>query len=585
MKNNFKRAFAVALLLLLTLAWLPAYASANGGEVIVLYTNDVHCATEDYAALAAYRAELIANGYTVVTVDAGDHIQGEMIGPFTQGYAIIELMNAVGYDFAVPGNHEFDYGLDTYISLTESAQFCYLSCNFMDLQADKTVFDAYKIIELGGVKFAFVGIATPESYTKSTPAYFQDEEGNDIYGFSENALYDTVQNAVNSARAEGAEKVIAISHLGIDGITEGWKATDVISNTNGIDVLLDGHSHEVIESTVYKNKDGEDVALSSTGNKLAHFGQLTFGADGSVVLKLIDTESIDVAELSATANTAYDTVKGIDDGYKAEMAHLYEVLGTSEVDLSLNDAEGNWVIRTNETNMGNFVADAYRAVTGADISFVNSGGIRAEILAGDVTRKALMDVNPWSNEMCVVRATGKQIMDALEHGAFNYPEASGGFLQVSGISYEIRSDVESPVIHNEHGSFVGIDSTKPRRVINVKVAGKPIDEEGSYTLAGNYYMLKNGGDGFTMFADAEVLEKDGLPTDVEMLEEYFTEHLKGVITKEQYGDIGGDGRIKVVTVEEPVPETGDSSVELIVTFSLLGLTAVAVLLGRKRIKA
>lgn len=559
MKNYFKRMIALAIVLIMTLAWVPMSVSAADGDVIVLFTNDVHCSTDDYAVLAAYRAELIAQGNTVVTVDAGDHIQGELIGSFTQGAAIIELMNAVGYDFAVPGNHEFDYGMDGYLSLTESAEFTYLSCNFIDLLTGNRVFDAYEIMELGGVKVAFIGIVTPECYTKSAPAYFQDEEGNFIYSFSENDFYATIQTAVDSARAEGAEQVIAISHLGIDGTTDGWKSTDVIAATKGIDVVLDGHSHEMIESAVYKNNDDEDVALSSTGSKFERFGQLTLGDNGSVELELIDPNGIDVTMLSDSAKNAYKAVKEIDDGYKAELNYLYEVLGTAEVELTLNDAEGNWVIRAQETNMGDFVADAYRIISGADISFVNSGGIRDSVAAGEVTRKDLFDVNPWNNEMCVIEVTGRQIMDALEHGASLYPETSGGFLQVSGMSYEIRSDVESPVIRDEMSNFVKVDDTKERRIINVKIAGQDIDLDGKYTLAGNYYMLKQGGDGFTMFADSAVLEREGLPTDAEMLVEYFTEHLNCVITEEQYGNIGGDGRIKVVTEEEQLPESSDTS--------------------------
>ncbi len=561
MKNFFKKTMVLLILLsVLTPLGFPSAVSAVEGDLIVLFTNDVHCSTEDYALLAAYRAELIARGHTVVTVDAGDHIQGELIGPFTNGYAIIEMMNAVGYDMAVPGNHEFDYGMDTYLELAASAEFSYLSCNFTDLRTESTVFDAYEIVEFAGEKLAFVGITTPECYTKSTPAYFQDENGELIYGFGADALnelYDTVQNAVDSARSAGAERVIAISHLGIDGVTEGWKSTDVISNTEGIDVFLDGHSHEIIENAVYKNKNTEDVVLSSTGTKLQYIGCLTIKENTVMDTELIDTDSLDVNDMSASAREAYNTVKKIDDDYQSQLSYVYEVLGSSEVELSLNDAEGNWVIRTNETNMGNFVADAYRAVSGADISFVNGGGIRASIAAGDVTRKMLMDVNPWNNEMCVIRATGRQIMDALEHGASRYPESNGGFLHVSGMSYEMRSDVESPVVFDSMGMFLKVDETKERRVLNIKVAGQPIESDATYTIAGNYYMLQQGGDGFSMFAEAEVLEREGLPTDAQMLEKYFSEHLNGVITEEQYGDISGDGRIKVVTAKDLLPAMGD----------------------------
>ncbi len=579
MKSIFKRLTALAVALVLTMILLPAGVSAASGDIIVLYTNDVHCAVEDYAVLAAYRAELIAQGHQVVTVDAGDHIQGETIGSLTQGSAIIDLMNAVGYDYAVPGNHEFDYGMDTFLSLAESSDYSYLSANFVDLRTDSTVFDAYEILDLNGVRVAFVGIATPESYTKSTPVYFQDEEGNYIYSFSEDSFYETIQASVDGALAGGADYVVAIGHLGMDGTTEGWKSTDVIANTSGIDVFLDAHSHETVVALTVENQDGEAVTLSSTGTKLEQFGQLTIAADGTVQTVLIDPESIDVDALGSEAQAAYGQVKDIADGYEAELSYLYEVLGYGEVELTLYDADGNWVIRTQETNLGDFVADAYRAVAGADIGFVNGGGVRDTVAAGDITRKDLMDVNPWNNEMCVVKVTGQQILDALEHGASKYPETSGGFLHVSGLSYEIRSDVESPVVYDSMGNFVEVDGSKERRVANVKVGGVAIDPEGAYTLAGSYYMLKSGGDGFTMFMDAEVVKHEGLPTDAEMLVEYLTEYLDGVVSAEQYGDIAGEGRIKTVSGDEPIPGTGDNS---LVAVSLAAVLALAVLLKKRR---
>ncbi len=574
MKNYMKKTIATAVVFVLMLICIPVGVSAENGDTVVLFTNDVHCTTENYAILAAYREELIAKGHTVVTVDAGDHIQGEVIGSLTQGAAIIELMDSVGYDFAVPGNHEFDYGMDSYMDLSANAKFKYLSCNFTDLRTGNTVFDSYEIVELNGTKYAFLGITTPECYTKSTPAYFQDEAGSFIYSFCEQNLYGTIQNSVNSAIADGAECVIAIGHLGIEGTTYGWRSTDVISNTTGIDIFLDGHSHEVIEGDIVKNQDGREILLASAGTKLQCFGQLTVGSNGKVDIKLIDIDSIDVSKLSPTAENAYETVKTVNDGYQAELSYLFEPLGTSEVELSINDADGNWVIRTKETNMGNFVADAYRAVSGADIGFVNGGGVRAAIEAGEVTRKMLMDVNPWNNEMCVIKVTGQQIADALEHGASRYPESSGGFLHVSGMSYEIRSDVDSPVIYDDISNFIAVDDTKERRVVNIKVAGHPIELEESYTLVGSYYMLRQGGDGFTMFEDAEMLEHEALPTDAEMLEKYFTEHLNGVVTKEQYGDIGGEGRIKLVVGYDKVPETSDLPILILFAPVMLGIAAV-----------
>lgn len=569
MKEKLRKILACLMLVAMTATVMPANVRAEGettqtstGDTIILYTNDVHCAIDDYSKVAAYKAKLEEAGNKVILVDAGDHIQGKLIGSLTEGSDIVALMNAVGYDYAVPGNHEFDYGMDTFLSLAKKeAKYKYLSANFVDLRTKETVFDAYAIEEVNGKKIAFVGICTPETYTKSTPAYFQDENGNMIYGFSHSTLeafYGSIQTAVDGAKSEGADVVVAISHLGINGTTNGWKSTDVIANTTGIDVVLDAHTHEVINTATYTDKVGNDVTLSSTGTKLANIGQLTIDSEGNVKTELIPMKNLTVD----TASSAYTTVQALIDADKAKIAYTYEVIGTSEVELTEYDPEtGEWVLRKQETNLGDFVADAYRTVTGADVALVNSGGIRASVAAGEVTRKALMDINPWNNKMCVIEATGQQILDALEHGARLNPDSCGGFLQVSGLTYEVHNYIESPVILDENGSFLKIDDTKERRVKNVTIGGEAIAPEKTYTVAGNYYMLKQSGDGFTMFGDSKIVKYESLQVDSAMLIQYFTENLGGKITAAQYGNALGDGRITVYSDASQVPttDTGDST--------------------------
>lgn len=535
-------------------------------DVIVLYTNDVHCAIDNYDTLAAYAVQLEEKGHDVFIVDAGDHIQGEVIGSMTKGEAIVELMNEAGYDYAVPGNHEFDYQMENFLNLANNkAKYSYLAANFVDLRTKTTVFEAYDIVEAGGEKIAFVGIATPETYTKSTPAYFQDEDGNDIYSFSENDFYSTIQDAIDDAKAEGAERIIAVGHLGVEGTTAGWKSTDVIANTEGIDVFLDAHAHEVIPGTEYIDKGGDSVILTSTGGKFEHIGQLTIDVtENTEQTELLNPEKLTFDNASESVLNVYNRLNEKIEVYNAQVEELNNaVVGVSEVDLVQNYTSDNSIsLRMRETNLGDFVADAYRIGTDADIALVNGGGIRAPIPAGDVTRLTLKNVNPWDNEMCVIEATGQQIIDALEHGTRLYPESSGGFLQVSGLTYEIHSYVESPVVTDEKSNFVSVDDTKERRVKDVTIAGKTIDPEKTYTVAGSYYVLKNGGDGYTMFKDCEVIKKETLPVDSEMLIQYFQEDLNGVITSAQYGNEQGDGRINVVdTIAEEVPEEEDSKTE------------------------
>lgn len=540
-------------LLLIIVMLLPSsmIVHAEDSSIVVLYTNDVHCAIDDYAVLAAYRAELLAAGNAVITVDAGDAIQGEVIGTQTEGLAVVDIMNAVGYDYAVPGNHEFDYGMEAFLDLANNkAQYEYISSNFYYLPTVSSVFKPYSIKTVNGKDIAFVGITTPETVSKSTPSFFKDENGNFVYGFptwdmQEGVLFENVQESVDNALAEGADIVIAVGHLGIAETTEGWKSTDIIANTTGIDYFIDAHSHETFVSSTYKNKNGEDVVLTSTGTKFANFGALTIESNGTISFELISPESVDINALSADGKAAYTTVKEKVDGYNAQIEELYGAIGSSEAELVVYDTDNSWLVRKQETNMGDFVADAYRAVTGADVAICNGGGVRSEISVGDVNKKMLMDINPWSNAMCVVEITGEQLLHALEHGARACPESLGGFFQISGASYEIHAYNESPVLTDMNGNFTGIAEGKELRVQNVLVNGEPLDMSKKYTVAGSQYVLTEGGDGLTMLEGATVVQKDGLFCDSEMLIKYFTETLGGVITSEQYGNPNGDGRITI----------------------------------------
>ncbi|MBO5333267.1 MAG: bifunctional metallophosphatase/5'-nucleotidase [Clostridia bacterium] len=551
-----KKLLSVILSVLMIISALPLVVTGAEQDVVILYTNDVHCAIDDYAVLAAYRAELISQGKSVITVDAGDAIQGEVIGSMTKGEAVVDIMNAVGYDYAVPGNHEFDYGMEVFLDLAQNkAEYDYISSNFYNLTTVSPVLVPYTIEDFGSYQIAFVGISTPETVTSSTPEYFKDESGNFIYGFpvypgalKNEDLYENIQKSVDNAIDDGADCVVAIGHAGIIGSMDGWKSTDIIANTDGIDYFIDAHSHETIQGNVYKNNDNEDVILTSTGTKFANFGVLTI-TNNSAEFKLINPDEVDIEAMSSNAKSAYDTVKKKVDGYNKDIAYLYEDIGISEAKLIIYESDGSRAIRKRETNAGDFVADAYRAVTGADVAIANGGGIRAEIEVGGVSRKNLMDVNAFNNEMCVLEVTGQQIIDILEHGARKCPEVLGSFFQVSGVTFEIHTYRESPIITDQLDNFIGVDNTKERRIQNVRVGDEPINLDKKYTLAGSTYVLLQGGDGLTMLDDARIVQKDGLPCDSEMLIKYFTETLNGKITAEQYGNPNGEGRIKIIDVD------------------------------------
>ena len=526
-------------------------ASARSADVVILFTSDVHCGVDQgfgYAGLAAVRDYLVKKGDSVILVDDGDNIQGEPIGTMTKGKALVDLMGQMGYSIAIPGNHEFDYGMDQFLALAKKSKVEYISCNFN--REGELVFKPYVIRSLGGAKVAFVGVSTPKTLTSSTPRYFQNENGEFIYGFFQDetgeGVYNAVQKAVDDARAEGADYVVVMGHMGDEEECHPWTYSDVISNTNGIDVFLDGHSHDT-NQVVMKNKDGEDVLRSACGTKLSCIGWCRIAKDGKISTGLYTWNNEgSVPEMLGLQNKMDKAVKAAS---KILDKKLKEVVATSSVLMTVNDptaVDENGkpirMVRRAETNLGDLCADAYRFQSGADIAFVNGGGVRANIPAGKITLSNILSVHPFGNAMCVIEVKGQQILDALEWGARKVPGENGGFLQVSGLSYEIHSYLPDPCKADEAGLFTGIEGE--RRVQNVLVGGEPIDPEATYTLASHDYMLLNNGDGYTMFAGAKLLQ-DRVKLDNQVLIDYITQTLGGVIG-EQYAELAGAGRIVIV---------------------------------------
>ena len=554
-----KRFLALLLAFVLIVGCCSFVAFAEGEEtrpdIVILFTSDVHCGIDQgfgYAGLEQIRDGLVAQGNVVILVDDGDSIQGEPIGTMTKGEALIDLMNAAGYEIAIPGNHEFDYGMDQFLSLTEKAKFQYISCNFN--KEGELVFEPYVIKELGGAKVAFVGVTTPKTLTSSTPKYFQNEKGEFVYGFFQDetgeGVYKAVQKAVDDARADGAEYVIVLGHMGNEEESRPWTYADVIENTTGIDAFLDGHSHDT-EQVTMKNKDGEDVIRSACGTKLACVGYCRIAGDGKITAGVYKwNNDTSAPELLGITN---DMSKAVDKASNALNEKLKEVVATTQVKLTINDPEAVdengkpiRMVRRAETNLGDLCADAYRAQSGADIAFVNGGGVRVNIEAGDITLNDILKVHPFGNAMCVIEVTGQQILDALEWGARAVPGENGGFLQVSGLTYEIHTYIESPCKQDENTLFAGIEGE--RRVQNVLVNGKPIDPKATYTLASHDYMLLNQGDGYSMFGGCKLLQ-DRVKLDNQVLIDYIVDTLGGTVG-EQYDNPYGEGRI-VIVEEKP----------------------------------
>ena len=503
-------------------------------DVTILYTNDVHTYIDKqspkltYAAIADLKQSYQNAGKDVLLVDAGDHVQGTAYGSMDEGASIIKLMNAAGYDVATPGNHEFDYGMDRAKAIMKEADFPYLSCNWVDLRTTLRVLPSVKVFVRGGRRIAFVGVTTPETFTKSTPAYFMDKAQRkyiyDIQGGEDGKkLYDAVQKAIDKAKLL-ADVVIGLGHLGVDPSSSPWTSEEVIAHTSGFDAFIDGHSHTVMENKQVQDASGKAVTLTQTGSYFANVGEMTIAADGTITTKLIPTHEGMDAGIAAMQTSWVNTVDDM----------LGEKIAVGDSDFYVSDpATGKRRIRSAETNLGDFVADGIYTYFNeieelhCDVAIMNGGGIRTDVEAGPWSFKTCKTVSPFGNVACLMSVTGKQIQDALEFAARFAGEdgkENGGFLQVAGATYEIHTDIPNTVQTDEKNVWIGSATGTPR-VQNVKIYDKasgsylPLDPGATYALAGMNYTLRNLGDGFAMFDGAELI-KDYVSEDYLVMSTY-----------------------------------------------------------------
>ena len=503
-------------------------------DVTILYTNDVHTYIDKqspkltYAAIADLKQSYQNAGKDVLLVDAGDHVQGTAYGSMDEGASIIKLMNAAGYDVATPGNHEFDYGMDRAKAIMKEADFPYLSCNWVDLRTTLRVLPSVKVFVRGGRRIAFVGVTTPETFTKSTPAYFMDKAQRkyiyDIQGGEDGKkLYDAVQKAIDKAKLL-ADVVIGLGHLGVDPSSSPWTSEEVIAHTSGFDAFIDGHSHTVMENKQVQDASGKAVTLTQTGSYFANVGEMTIAADGTITTKLIPTHEGMDAGIAAMQTSWVNTVDDM----------LGEKIAVGDSDFYVSDpATGKRRIRSAETNLGDFVADGIYTYFNeveklhCDVAIMNGGGIRADVPAGDWTFKTCKQISPFGNVACLMSVTGKQIQDALEFAARFAGEdgkENGGFLHVAGATYEIHTDIPNTVRTDDKNVWQGSATGTPR-VQNVRIYDRktgtyePLDPNRTYALAGMNYTLRNLGDGFAMFDGAELI-KDYVSEDYLVMSTY-----------------------------------------------------------------
>ena len=538
-KSTRLTAFLLCLAVLVSMLFLFSSCAKTTKDIAIIYTNDIHAGAEDnlgLATVAALKKDTIAEGYDTLLIDSGDLIQGSMFGTISKGKDMINLLDSCGYDIATLGNHDFDFGAGNILTLAKEAKCEYVCCNLKDLQTGEYPFEPYVIKEIGGRRIAFVGIVTPETITASTPVYFKNENGEFIYDFCQgengSRLYSRVQEVVDKARAEGVDYVIAISHLGSKDSSGVYRASCVAENTSGIDVFIDGHSHTVIESETVRNSNGKDVIITQTGTKLQFIGRLTISKKGEIKTELI-------GEYNRKDKTVEELVGAVKNKFSSKMG---EVIGHTDFALPIYDEGGSRVVRTYETGIGDFVADAYRTVLDADIAIVNGGGVRTTIDEGDITYEELMNVHPFGNTVAKIKVTGKTLADMLEFSVKNYPKEHGGFLQVSGISFMVDVTVDSIAEVDENGMMMPIGEGD-RRVQSILVNGEALDPDKIYTIASTDYILLNNGDGYVI--DNEGIVKVDDMTDLDVIVRYLKEYLGGVMP-DKYSNLYGENRIVIL---------------------------------------
>ena len=532
-------ALFLALVMVLALA-IPAGATETEqdltGHIVILHTNDVHGAIGEYAKVAALKQAYQAAGAYVLLADAGDFIQGDPTVSASQGKTAIELMNLAGYDVAAPGNHEFDYGYPNLKTLAGEADFPILAANVRYDNAaalgDQTTFTT-----TDGKKIGIFGLDTPETATKAHPDKIKG-----VSFLAAQEMFDCAQAQVDALKADGCDYIICLGHLGIDAESTGNRSIDLLEKVTGIDVFIDGHSHstleEIKEATNGTGKVG-DTVLTSTGTKLANVGMVDISPDGTISTSSLATSELTVTPDAKVAARAEEIQKEIDADYGTVFA---------KTEVALDGEKAN--VRTVETNLGDLIADAMLWQAGlldegVDAAVTNGGGIRASIAAGDITKKDINTVLPFGNTLYVVKVTGAELLEALEASTYCTPEAIGGFPQVAGIEFTVNTGAQFDTKELYPGSTYGKPASINRVMIQT-VGGEAFNPEETYTIVTNDFMGA-GGDTYYAFKAASSGYDSGVPLD-EVVMDYITSELKGVVSKAQYGET--DNRIHTISYND-----------------------------------
>ena len=532
MKKNFKRLLALALVF--TLAFSLFAGTAYKGKTVILHSNDVHGAIAGYSYISELKKDFEKEGATVVMVDAGDFSQGTTYVSTTKGLDAITMMNAAGYDLATLGNHEFDYGYAQLKENISKANFTVLCADVFD-ENGSPIYSSGAIVTIGDLKIGFFGLETPEAQTKANPALIKG-----LKFVSGEKLYKQTQAVIDTLKEKGAQLIIGITHLGVDGESEPNRSIDLYNNTVGIDFLIDGHSHTVMT----EGEKGEPI--QSTGTAFANIGVIIIDNESAKIESnyLQSTEGLALDEsVTATAQEIIDRVNG----------EYNVVFASSLVELNGDREPGN---RTEETNLGDLITDAMMWTIlkddgslsvdkGHTVALTNGGGIRAWIHAGAITKKDVNTVLPFGNTIAVVYVKGYELLEALEASTYCTPISLGGFPQVAGLDFTIDT---TKAYDKADSTYPGSTYYGPKSINRVtinSVNGEKFDENATYAVITNNFVAA-GGDTYYAFASASSQFDTGIVLD-EAVMSYITTVLNSTVG-EEYKD--PQGRIHVITAED-----------------------------------
>jgi 5'-nucleotidase / UDP-sugar diphosphatase len=530
------------------------------GHIVILHTNDVHGAIDNYASVAALKDAYEAAGAQVLLMDAGDFSQGSTSVNVSEGATAVELMNMAGYDVATTGNHEFDFGYANLKTLMESAEFPILAADAFTAEGDLAMDGDNLTFQLGDVTVGVFGLATPETATKAHPAKLEG-----VTFLAEDELFNCAQEQVDELTAEGCDYIICLGHLGIDAESTGNRSIDLLENVTGIDVFIDGHSHSE-QSDIAEVTDGTgmvgDTILTSTGTKLENIGVVDIAADGTIDATTIPMEDVTATEGFTPDQAIADRVAEINAQIEEEMG---VVIGTSEVNLNGVKEE----VRAGETNLGDLVTDAMLWQAGldneaVDAAITNGGGIRASISAGDITKQFVNDVLPFGNTLYVIELTGAELLEALEASTFVTPEPEGGFPQVAGMEFVVNTGADFDAGELYPGTTFH-EPNSINRVSILTVGGDAFDVNATYTIVTNDFMAA-GGDTYYAFSAAGSGYDTGVPLD-QVVMDYIAEELNGTVTAADYGEPAG--RIHTISYNDVT--AGDWFTPDVIYVTLTGL--------------